>query len=64
MPTRLLYRPTEAAEALGISRAKLYQLIARGTLRTVHIDRVARIPASELERYVRELSAAAAAPEA
>jgi excisionase family DNA binding protein len=59
MQDKLLYRANEAAEVLGISRAKLYQLIARGALRVVHIDSAARIPASEIERYVRELQAAA-----
>ncbi|MBX6772471.1 MAG: helix-turn-helix domain-containing protein [Chloroflexi bacterium] len=59
MQEKLLYRVTEAAELLGISRAKLYQLIARGELRAVHIDSAARIPAAELERYVRELQSAA-----
>lgn len=57
MPEKLLYRINDAASALGISRAKLYQLIADGHVKPVHIGRAVLIPAAELERYVRELQA-------
>lgn len=36
---RLAYSPAEAAQALGISRAKLYQLLDDGTLESVKLDR-------------------------
>jgi hypothetical protein len=35
---RLLYRVTDAAEALSLSRAKVYEPITSGALRSVRID--------------------------
>jgi len=59
MQEKLLYRVTEAAELLSISRAYLYEQIADGRIHVVRIGAAVRIPASELERYVRELQATA-----
>jgi excisionase family DNA binding protein len=53
---RLLYRISEAAEALGVSKASVYRLIAEGRLRAVRIGRSARIAAEDLERFVREVT--------
>jgi excisionase family DNA binding protein len=65
MADQLLLGVEGAAAALGISRALLYrELLQTGKLRVVKIAGRTLIPKSELERYVRELSAAAAAPEA
>ena len=47
-----LLRITEAAEYLGISRTKCYELIRRGELRSVHIDASVRVPRAELERWL------------
>ena len=55
MADKLLLRLDEAARALGVSRATLYRLIAAGRLRAVRVGRATRIPARELERFVREL---------
>jgi excisionase family DNA binding protein len=49
-PDRLAYRFPEAAAALGVSRAHLYNLAQRGELRTVKIGSSRRIPRSEVER--------------
>jgi excisionase family DNA binding protein len=49
---RLAYKPQAAADALDISRAQLYRLIAAGAIRTVTIGRSRRIPRAELERIV------------
>lgn len=57
MTEKLLYRATEAAEVLSLSRAKLYELIQRGELRAIKIDGAARISRDELERFVAERSA-------
>ena len=51
----LLLRPTEAAETLGISRAKLYELLSAGEIRSVRIGRSRRIPTRVLEEYARGL---------
>lgn len=49
---RFAYSPAEAAEALGICRATVYNLIARGDLRVIKLGRSTRISASELHRLL------------
>jgi len=53
--TRLLLTVPEAAEALAISRSKLYELLAAGLVRSVHIDGSRRVPIEALETYVATL---------
>jgi excisionase family DNA binding protein len=53
--TRLLLTVPEAAEALAISRSKLYELFAAGLVRSVRIDGSRRVPVEELETYVARL---------
>ena len=50
--TRLLLAVPEAAEALAISRSKLYELFAAGLVRSVRIDGSRRVPIEELETYI------------
>jgi excisionase family DNA binding protein len=57
---RLLYRISEVASALGLSRAKVYELINSGALRAVRIDGARRIRAVDLEAFVASLSGEAA----
>ncbi len=57
---RLLYRVTEAAEVLGLSRAKVYELISSGALRSVRIDGARRIKVDDLNAFVASLSDEAA----
>ncbi len=54
---KLLYRPEEAAEALGVSRARLYELMTRGDIRSVKIGASRRVPADDLRAYVSRLRA-------
>lgn len=53
--TRLLLTVPEAAEALVISRSKLYELIAAGLVRSVRIDGSRRVPVEALEIYIATL---------
>jgi excisionase family DNA binding protein len=53
--TRLLLTVPEAAEALAISRSKLYELFAAGLVRSVRIDASRRVPIEALEAYVATL---------
>lgn len=53
--SKLLLTVREAAEALGIGRSKVYELIARGELASVRIDGCRRIPAVALDEYVNQL---------
>ena len=55
--TRLLLTVPEAAEALAISRSKLYELLAAGAVDSIRIDGSRRIPFSALEEYVSRLLA-------
>jgi excisionase family DNA binding protein len=52
---RLLLTVPEAAEALAISRSKLYELIAAGLVRSVRIDGSRRVPVETLKTYVAVL---------
>jgi excisionase family DNA binding protein len=49
---RLLLTVPEAANALAISRSKLYELIAAGTIASIRIDGSRRIPLTALEAYI------------
>ncbi len=53
---KLVYSTTEAAQALGIGRTKLYQLIERGVIRVIKIDSRTLIRPEELRRYLDSLS--------
>jgi excisionase family DNA binding protein len=56
---KLLLRPAEAAEALGISRSRLYQMLAGGQLPVVRVGQSMRVPVRELERWIGERLSAA-----
>ena len=57
----LLMTPEEAAEALHIGRAKVYDLMRSGDLRSVRIGGSSRVPCSALREYVEGLVAGDAA---
>jgi len=61
-PTELdhLLTAVEAAAVLGIGRSKLYELVARGAVRSVKLDRCRRFRRSDLDRYIRSLPVAPA----
>ena len=52
---RLLYRVTEVAVFLNVSRSKVYELLASGDLRSVKIDRTRLVRGSDLRDYVESL---------
>jgi excisionase family DNA binding protein len=52
---KLLYRPKEAAQALGIGRATLYDLIHAGKIRSVKDGGMRFITADALRDYIRQL---------
>ena len=57
-PARLLLTPEEAARAVGLSRARLYQLLADGSIPSMKVGRARRIPVSELQGWIRREIAA------
>lgn len=52
MTDRLMLRPAEAAEAIGVSRAKGYEMIARGEIPSVEIGGVRRVPVEALRSLI------------
>lgn len=55
MSPKLLYRPEEAAELLGTSRSRVFELLATGELTSVKIGRSRRVPAGALDAFVAAL---------
>jgi excisionase family DNA binding protein len=51
--TSLLLRPVDVATALGISRSKVFELLATQELPSVHIGRSTRIPRAQLEAWIQ-----------
>ena len=45
---KLLLRPEEVAESLGISRSKVYELIASDDLPSICVGQRLRVPAADL----------------
>jgi len=52
----LVLSPAQAAQALGLSRAAVYNMMARGELRSVKLGASRRIPVAELDRLIGEAS--------
>jgi len=48
---RIWLRVPEAAEALGLSKATVHELINRGELHPARVGRALRIPVDELRRW-------------
>ena len=55
--TRLLLTVPEAAQALAISRSKLYELLATNAVASIRIDGSRRIHLIALEQYIAQLLA-------
>jgi len=51
---RLLLRIPEVAEALGLGRTKVYELIAAGALPTIRVGRAVRVSVTALQKWVEE----------
>ena len=52
MIERLMLRPAEAAEALGISRSKVYELIASGQIPSIRLGGSVRVPVQALREWI------------
>ena len=50
--TKLLLTPYEAADQLAVSRTKVYELMAAGALRSIHIGRLRRVPVDALRDFI------------
>ena len=49
---KLLLRPTEVADLLGIGRSKVYELVGGGVIPSVRIGASVRIPVDSLRAWV------------
>jgi len=49
---RLLLRPTEAADAIGVGRSKVYELLAKGELPSIRIGGCIRVPVESLREWI------------
>jgi len=49
---RLLLKPHEAAELLGVGRSKIYALLAAGELPSVRLGHSVRVPVGALKEWV------------
>ena len=56
----VLLTASEAAKILGIGRSKLYELMARGSIRSVKLDRCRRLRRSDVHQFIRGLGTAPA----
>jgi excisionase family DNA binding protein len=52
--TALLLKPLEVAELLGLSRSKVFEMLAAEDLPVVRIGRAVRVPRGDLEEWIRE----------
>jgi excisionase family DNA binding protein len=49
---RLLLRPREMAELIGVSRTRAYELLRSGTIPSIKIGSSVRVSASQLRRWI------------
>ena len=49
---KMLLRPVEAAELIGVGRSKLYQLLASGDLPSIRIGSSVRVPVDALRAWI------------
>jgi excisionase family DNA binding protein len=54
---RLLLRPEEVAQALGVGRTTVFELMRTGELRSVKIGALRRIPTDAVAEYLDGLGA-------
>lgn len=49
---KLLLRPIEAADAIGVGRSKIYELLASGALPSIRIGGSIRVPVDKLREWI------------
>jgi len=51
----LVLTPNQSAEAIGVSRSKIYELLRSGELRSIKIGRSRRVPIEDLNQFIADL---------
>jgi excisionase family DNA binding protein len=54
---KLLLRPSEVAELIGLGRSKVYEMLASGELPVVRLGKCIRVPADRLRERIDEIVA-------
>jgi excisionase family DNA binding protein len=54
MTDRLMLRPVEAADAIGVSRSKMYELLASGQIPKVIVGGCVRVPVEPLREWIAQ----------
>ncbi len=49
---KLLLRPAEAGEVLGLGRSKIYELLANGSIPSIRIGKSVRVPVEQLREWL------------
>lgn len=49
---KILLKPTEVVEALGLSRSKVYQLLAAREIESIRIGRSVRVPVEAIQAWL------------
>ncbi len=50
---KLLLKPSEVAQILGIGRSLIYELIARREIPSIRLGRCIRVPSESLQRWLK-----------
>ena len=54
MNEKLLLKPAEAAEVIGVSRSRAYELIGSGQIPSIRIGGSVRVPVAALRAWIDE----------
>lgn len=57
---RLMLKPAEVAEAIGISRSKAYELLQRGEIPSIRVGSAVRVPVDALKAWIAKQASHAA----
>lgn len=52
MTDRLMLRPIEAGDAIGVSRSKAYEMIASGEIPSIKVGGCVRVPVEALKTWI------------
>jgi len=55
---KLLLRPVEVAEIVGVGRSKVYELISAGELPSIRLGGSVRVPVDQLREWVNRKTTA------
>ena len=51
---KLLLKPSEVSQMLGIGRSLIYELIARKEIPSIRLGRCIRVPSESLQRWLKD----------